>query len=291
MENLLYSKEHVTCYNYEKGECPLIENLSVEEGGEYLFNSVSMKFIFVMEGILTVSYGEHRNVTITENNLIALPPGYQCVLGAKTGNVEFTIFRIRQYVRLCDTFSIERLKEEVPLPRKAEKQKSISSLVIDNRLQFFITDLRSHIDNGLRCHYYFQIKIKELLFILRAYYPKEELRMLFTPILSKDISFSEQVFRLHEQVRSVKELASQMNYSVSGFQKRFKNVFGMSPNSWLSEQRSRMILSEINATNKSFKEISSDYGFSSPSHFNGFCKSRFGCTPAKLRKDFTSNEE
>ena len=74
------------------------------------------------------------------------------------------------------------------------------------------------------------------------------------------------------------------HYSLSGFQKRFKKVFGVSAYHWMKDVRSKSIYHQINSTEKSFKEISDEYGFSSPSHFNDFCKVHFGTTPGRIRR-------
>jgi AraC-like DNA-binding protein len=79
-------------------------------------------------------------------------------------------------------------------------------------------------------------------------------------------------------------LAKKVNYSISGFEKRFKRVFDMSPYQWIQAQRAQAIYHEIHCSSKTFAELGYDFGFSSPSHFSNFCKQMFKETPGRLRK-------
>jgi AraC-like DNA-binding protein len=58
----------------------------------------------------------------------------------------------------------------------------------------------------------------------------------------------------------------------------------MSPSQWMQVQKSRVIYHEINCSDKTFAELGYEFGFSSPSHFNNFCKKMFKCAPGTIRK-------
>ncbi len=285
MGKLLYSEEHLSCYNYDNGAAPLVECITLAKGEAVNLHPIVPKIIFVIKGALKVSFAWHNEEIVQESQMILIPPGSNCYLTTDSTPANILVLRMKSFAHLCDTYSIEKLKFEAEDAMRHEAaQYSLAILTIDERLRFFFEDLVARTNDGLRCFYYCQLKIKELLFILRGYYPKEELAQFFAPILTNNISFADQVYRYMSQVKTVKGLAAVMGYSLSGFQKKFKKTFGSPPNVWLLAQRSKVILSEINTTHKSFKEISEDYGFSSPSHFNGFCRIHFGCTPAQLRK-------
>lgn len=211
---------------------------------------------------------------------MVLPAGNNFEATAKQ-NASILIFRIRAKLELCDAYSIEKLKAEF---HESDEFKDIGYLDVDERLTGYLASVTTYIKDGLRCYYLFLIKLKELFFLLRAYYPKDELYHFFYPIISNDTTFSDLVLKNHHKAKTVQELANLVNYSLSGFQKKFKKVFGVPAYQWMNEQRSKSILHEINTNKKSFKEISFEYGFSSPSHFNDFCKINFGDTPGKIRK-------
>jgi AraC-like DNA-binding protein len=71
---------------------------------------------------------------------------------------------------------------------------------------------------------------------------------------------------------------------MSGFKKRFAQTFGTSPQRWIQREKAKKIYHEINCTLKSFKEIAKEYGFSSPAHFDKFCKIMYDMSPGALRE-------
>jgi AraC-like DNA-binding protein len=198
----------------------------------------------------------------------------------------FIIIRLHNIKQLCDCFSFDRLlREEVK-----DFIPEFYYLDINERVKSFLTFLDTCMIDGLKCTYYFELKSKEFYFLLRAYYTRKDLFAFFYPLLSYDISFSELIIKNHCKAKTVQELADLVHYSLSGFQKRFKKVFGISAYHWMKEERSKLIYHQINSTEKSFKEISDEYGFSSPSHFNDFCKANFGDTPGKIRRQKTTTK-
>ena len=276
---LLYKQEHLTCYNYEKGNRPTIEKVSIKK--EQLWNlfSIDNKAIFMLKGTLNFSFGDIIDECITENKMMLVPAGSQLQCQA-IKDCTFIVIRLHNTKQLCDCFSLDLLLRE----DNKDIRPGIHFLDINERVELYLSFLDTCMSDGLKCTYYFELKSKELYFLLRAYYSKKDLLGFFYPLISHDISFSEYVIKNHYKAKTVQELADLMHYSLSGFQKRFKKVFGVSAYHWMKEERSKLIYHEINGTNKSFKEISDEYGFSSPSHFNDFCKSNFGSTPGIIRR-------
>ncbi|MDR0823493.1 MAG: AraC family transcriptional regulator [Prevotella sp.] len=276
---LLYKQEHLTCYNYEKGERPTIEKISIKKGQTWDIFSIDNKAIFTVEGSLVLSFGYNINKNIAKNKITLIPAGSHLQSRAQE-DTTLIVIRLHNTKSLCDCFSLDLL-----LRSEKKKQKpELFSLDFNERIESYLSFLNTCISDGLKCTYFFEIKSKEFYFLLRAYYPKEELLAFFYPILSCDISFSEYIIKNHYKVKTVQELAERMHYSLSGFQKRFKKVFGVSAYYWMKDERSKSIYHQLNSTNKSLKEICDEYEFSSPSHFNDFCKANFGNTPGEIRR-------
>lgn len=169
MGDLLYAEEHISCYNYENGATPLIESATFKKGEIVNLNSIVPKIIFVFKGIVKVSFARHNEEPINEHQVILIPPGSNCYLGTESKEVKLLVLRMRQFVHLCETYSIEKLKSEAEdFLRFENKENALSVLTIDERLKFFFEDLVIRTNDGLRCFYYCQLKIKELLFILRG---------------------------------------------------------------------------------------------------------------------------
>jgi AraC-like DNA-binding protein len=174
-----------------------------------------------------------------------------------------------------------KLNKDIKLDTSPYQLKMNS--VINN----FLNVLVCTIEDGLKCAYLHELKQKELLYYMRAYYPKKDLFAFFAPILSDDIVFSELIYKNLDKVKTISELAEIVNYSVSGFKKRFLKVFGASPYQWILKQKAKKIYYEINCSQKSFKEISMEFEFSSSAHFDKFCKKEFGVSPGTIRNNNT----
>ncbi|GAB6008947.1 helix-turn-helix domain-containing protein [Dysgonomonas reticulitermitis] len=243
--------------------------------------------VFILEGNLRFSFGEYLDRTISKGQMMVLPAGSQ-LLGRAVEESSLIVIRLLETMQLCDCYSLDMLlheKDDSFIP-------GLYYLDIKERLSSFLSFMDECVGDGLKCIFYLDLKVKELFFILRAYYTKEELFSFFYLLLSRNISFSDQVLKSHYKAKTVQELADILHYSLSGFQKRFKKVFGVSAYHWMKKERLKSIFHEINSTLKSFKEISDEHGFSSPSHFNDFCKANFGATPGKIRqnKSFLNNK-
>ena len=138
---------------------------------------------------------------------------------------------------------------------------------------------------GLHCHYYNENKVRELMFIFRAFYPKEQLRKFFSPALTGDTSFSQFIMDNYNSYNTLSDMASSLNYTVSGFEKKFRKIFGCSPYNWLKRRKALDIYQCISTSNLRMNEISNNFGFSSPAAFNTFVKQTFGITPGQIRQN------
>lgn len=276
----LYSKEHCSCFNYEKGEGGAIQIRTFKKNERWNEVSKYHKIVFLLKGQIKCNLGIDSENFLAGGNMFLFPSDIELNLMTLEDS-DIIVVRLPISEQLCDVYSFEKLLKESH--SNAKMDNGYYTLSINERMDIFLELLKAYITEGLRCTYFFQIKIKEMLFIFRAYYSKEELLRFFHPLLTSDISFSEFVLKHKNEVRTVKEFAELSNYSLSGFQKRFKKVFGVTAHKWLNEHRSKSILHEINKKERTLKEISNKYGFSSQSYFNDFCKTNFGLTPGQLR--------
>lgn len=280
---LLYAHEHVTCFNYEKGDRPTIEKIKLAKDQKWEMTLVDNKIIFMMDGSMRFSYGKYTDRIFPKGKMMILTSGSR-ITGIAEEECYMIIIRLHNTKQLCDCFDLNLLLRE----KDKDFVSDLYFLDINERVETYLDFLNTCVNDGLKCTFYFELKSKELHFLLRAYYSKKDLLYFFYPLLSHDITFSDFVIKNHFKTKTVQELADLSNYSLSGFQKRFKKVFGISAYHWMKDERSKTIYHEINSTEKSFKEISDEFGFSSPSHFNDFCKSQFGATPGKIRNKKSS---
>ena len=274
MSSILYSDEHLACFNHNRRRT-LIEVIDKEEG-VFEFEAKNNSIVVVYEGCISFSSGMIRNKKLQAGDMFVIPLFNKNSIAVKECCRLF-VFRLDANFTFCDHFSFEKLYDYLDV-----EKDSINPLKTNSIINTYLTGLEQCLKDGINCFYFSELKIREFLFVLRSYYSKESLAQLFYPILNKDAEFSKMIFENIKKVKTVKELAAIMNYSISGFDKRFKKVFGVSANKWMEEQMVREIYREINCTNKTMMEIAFQYGFS-PSYFNDFCKRVFKATPGQIR--------
>ena len=90
---------------------------------------------------------------------------------------------------------------------------------------------------------------------------------------------------------NLSEIAAAMNYSVSGFEKKFRKVFGCSPYNWMLRQKAQDAWHCVNTEGMNLKEIAHRFGFASPASFNNFFVKHFGITPGQARLNNAKRRE
>ncbi len=195
--------------------------------------------------------------------------------------VTLFIFKLREAVRLCENFSIDQLKTE----RDGDIfSNQINTLEVNDPIEAFLWPLHTNIENGLRCSIYLQQKIEELMILLRAYYPKEELATFLNPIFSNTSEFTNFVLQNYRKAKTVKDLADLYSCSISCFDKKFRKAFGIAPYKWMQERKVSLIYHEINVSTKPIKQIAEEQKFTSLPQFNDYCKKHFGFPPGRMRR-------
>lgn len=276
---LLYPSEHFSCYNYEKGQNAAFEILKCKAGYVIEKDLVDTEIVFIVDGHLTLSYGKYIDLNIMKGKILFFPPGSHIKAGL-IDDAYIIICRIRGVLQLCDCLPFEKLYREYGKSNKDE----FYMLDINKRIDDFIEHFVECVEDGLRCSYYFRTKMKELFFLFRAYYTKEQLADFFSPLMSKNSQFMNLMYRNYRKVKNVQQLVDISMYSSSGFKKQFNKVFGTSASEWLSEQKAALIFQDLNDSSLSIKEIAEKYDFSSVSSFSSFCMNKFGFSPGKIRK-------
>ncbi|MDR1348884.1 MAG: helix-turn-helix transcriptional regulator [Prevotellaceae bacterium] len=280
MTQLHNINEHLNCYLYDNNKDPIIQFFNLGKNELFITSGTYNQIIFVLKGNITFSYGRYLNKDLNEGNFLLFPHGFKCAMKIKENSTLIIVNLLK--INFCNHFSLEmlyKLNKDIKLDTSPYPLKT--NAVIHN----FLNVLVSTIEDGLKCAYLHELKQKELLYYMRAYYPKKDLFAFFAPILSEDIVFSELIYKNLDKVKTISELADIVNYSVSGFKKRFVKVFGASPYHWILKQKAKKIYYEINCSQKSFKEISMEFDFSSSAHFDKFCKKEFGMSPGTIRNN------
>ena len=84
---------------------------------------------------------------------------------------------------------------------------------------------------------------------------------------------------------SMTDLAKRTGLSVRQFNRRFREVFGVNPSTFLIKTRIQAACDVLRSTDRQISEIALDYGFCDQSAFTPHFKTHMGITPAKYRKE------
>lgn len=283
---LLYLEEHLRCINYDHGENPIIELVSIEKGELWENLPLGNKLIFLLNGEISFSFGKYTDCLIGSKRILYLPTGYKFTCKAMESS-KFLAVCIQGYTCFCDDYhfkDLEKIISDIPGYPDLVGTKP-TTLEINGVMEKYLDNLLDYIYVGAKCRSFYLIKIKELFYIFRWFYPKEALAGFYQYALKGGSDFAASIMDTWHKYKSVGELAEAMNYTVSGFEKRFKRVFGISPYKWMMNQKAKKIFHQVRATDLTFKQISYEFGFSSLSRFNDFCKANFGKSPGEIREN------
>lgn len=284
-------QEHIACPYYDNVEFPLIK---IHKFAPIDSISTTMRnnlLIFIMEGSVHYCMGNQRNQEAKKGAFLLIPQGWTIEMNIGTDCI-IMAFRILHRISFCEQFKIEQL---VDIPRKktkgalsknanSEPSKNPTFLKINTPIWNYLFSLYSSMADGLLCRNYFDTKIIELFYLLRAYYSKEQLYELFNPVASADTLFSDYVRLNHHKYKTVSQLADSMKMSYTRFSRKFRKIYHQPPYQWMINQRAEAIYTELTRGDKNLKQIAADFGFPSPAQFNDFCKNKWSRTPGEIRK-------
>lgn len=291
--SILYINEHLNCFNYDTAKKPVIEQVRIVKGHKAVSSPLYNEVHFILEGRVNYEFKACPGHDTGKGEILFIPSGrnYSCKALA---HASILVFRISGPIALCANYSIEKLYKESSESKNGNDNtiyepvtRHLAGLEINARLWHFLEGITDCMADGLKCRCWFEMKIKEFFLMLRAYYPREDIRDFLYPILSRDTAFSEHVRTCWKGFRTVNELAAFMHMTPKQFSTRFAAVFGTTPYKWMQEGRARIIRHEITSTGKLFKQIAIENGFVSDSLFTRFCKTTFGKTPTEIRQDKT----
>lgn len=280
-DELLYKEEHTNCFLYDNAmEDSLLAIVEKTKGEKLEINERFNRIIFLLKGKVNFLYGSSYTA-LESGSFILLPRGCEYTLNLQEDST-FIIVHVHHNINFCEHFSLVMLHQ---LNKNFKNNlTTIHPLKINALIASYLQNIYTTHTAGLKCKFFHDLKQRELLYYLRAYYPKNELMYFFAPMLNENTDFVETIYQNYESAKSITDLADITHYSLSGFKKRFNKVFGMAPHTWIEKEKSKRIHHEINCTQKSFKEIALKYNFYSSSHFTRFCTKMYGMSPAILRE-------
>ena len=271
--------------NVQKCECKalcgkeraLFQSYKMNKDDRLTLEIKEVSIIFLLEGEVSLSYEVYSSEILHAKHCLLIPPvAYFSMTALK--NTYFFIGVFDLQTKCCDNFSFDIL-----LPYLNGKKDTFFPLAFKEPIWNYLEGMSHYLHDGISCNCLNENKKKELIFLLQSYYRKDELAAFFCRVLNEDVLFKEKVLKNLLLAHTVTELATLMNYSVSGFKKKFERNFGQPVSYWMQDYRSKIILRELKEKKKSIKEIAFQYQFSSQPRFYEFCKRHYGKTPGEIR--------
>jgi AraC-like DNA-binding protein len=277
---LLYAEEHVSCSEYVSDYNVGFKHYRAQKGECFVFSNTDYNCLFFcLNGDITISF-EEKNYFLTKNTIGFFPLCPEYKIQAMT-NADIIIHYFDKPVDLCEKLALESLSSFIG------KKAHTPLMRIKSPLKIFLTSMIFYLDQGASCKHLHEIKQKEMFFILRFFYTKEEVAGLFAPIITQNLDFKNKVLTNYLNINSVKELAEICNYSLSSFNRNFKNNFQENPYIWLQNQKLKYITVKLANKNVPFSQIIDEFKFSSPAHFTIYCKKHLHLTPTQFRRENT----
>jgi AraC-like DNA-binding protein len=236
----------------------------------------SNALFFLLEGEMYGHFNEFRDKGFRGGDILYLPKYSAIEITSHTACRWLTcIFEVPHNV--CNKLDFHRY---APLCEKIEY--TMAPGTIRPQMQVFLDGLIYSLCNGISCEHYHELKQNEMFLIFRWFYSKEELALLFYPMIGRSLDFKAIVLGSHLYVKSVDDLAKNLNMSRSTFDSRFKQEFGMSAGQWMLKQKANHIRHYMSNPEVTISDAMIKFDFNSPTHFTRFCKQQFGTTPSEL---------
>lgn len=255
----------------------------LKEGYSFDYEAENHSLAFLLSGSVRIKVDHDNTVVIDRPTMFLLPKDkhYDWLTLAPTRLLCFPLISEKLSLSLL-TLTKNQIDDKIV-------GDSLPSFLINEQCCTLITYFAESISFSLLNETYYELKLAELMYLIKLQFSEEERIRFFSPIIDDVFLFSDFIMTNYKHVNNIKELAELSYYSQSGFDKKFKRIFKTSPSLWLKEKKKIGISGDLYYSNKSLKEISLEYGFCSPTHFSKYCKSVFGATPGELRKKREEN--
>jgi AraC-like DNA-binding protein len=232
--------------------------------------------VFMLEGSCSFSYDHYINRVFFAGEMLFLP---------KSAIASVLILENAKFLHLAFDIPIsasdrQYIQQQWNIAR--DITYDFTPLKINYSIGVFINSLVHLIHNGGDCFELHEIKQREVFMLLRLFYTREQFSMFFHPIIGKSFNFKNFVLANYVDCYNLKELIERSNICPNVFMRKFKKEFGMSAYQWILKQMCLKIQHKASQPGITVKEIMSEVGINSYSHFNQICKRHFNLSPRQL---------
>lgn len=284
--SIFYLTEHTSCSEYLSPVRLGFRYMEFDEGiGFNIVDKKEKHLFFIMEGEIKIRYNEFKYKEFKAGDMVFLPKSAD-VHGEAINKCSFIVLIYDAPVKLCDKVTLNSI-----VASKQDVQYEFRSLPMCQTLNSYLALLKTYLSEGINCRHLHEIKQKELFLILRTHYSKDDLAQFFYPMLGDSLDFRSKVMAYYPEARTAKELAGLCLYSEGHFSELFIAEFSETPYKWMQKQKAKHIIGRMANSDVSLKELADEFNFTSPSHFNSYCKTHFGDSPARVRRKLQAGNE
>lgn len=287
MQNeLLYIEEHLSCQNYMATVNTGFKYIESSEDAEFGEDNANKNYLlFFLKGDFTINCNQFHSRIFHAGDMILIPrsahfkgviKGKACILSMFFDSPEWYCDKLvfQSLSTLCNNEEYEFKPVKIRYP-----------------LTPFLELLTHCIKNKMNCPHLHDLMQREFFFLLRGFYHKQEIAMLFYPIIGKEMDFKDFVMRNYTKVSNIEQLISLSNLGRSRFFTKFNEAFGMTAKQWMLKQKNQQILEKMTEPGIYIKDVIEELGFDSQVYFSRYCKHHFGCTPSQLMKRCQADNE
>lgn len=250
------------------------------------FSPDTNHLFFLTKGEINISGdGCCNSIVCNANQIVLLVQNREYEITA-TESCELLTLDFISSFQICDGIGLKDIKDIL-----GEYVYEFHTLPFNEYMSELVKSTIMYTDHKSTCKYIHQAKQQELFYVFRMYYPTVEMLQFFSPVINSNSFFQSLVRANYPNAKNVEELARLCGYGVHNFKKVFSYNFNESPYQWMLRQSVALIRARLLDGNIPIKVIVEEFGFSSQSHLNLFCKRHFGATSSQVRKEGGSSRK
>ena len=167
----------------------------------------------------------------------------------------------------------------------SEYDQSLLKVQEHDLLSSYFNSLQLYLDNKeLFSEEIVNSKVRELISILINTNKSGETKKIFGNLFTaSEYAFKDSIAKNIFEDLNIEDLAFLCGLSLSSFKRKFKTVYGTSPNKYITSKRLDRAQTLLRTSKLSISEIAYDCGFSDVSYFSKTYKKHFNASPSELR--------
>lgn len=242
--------------------------------------------LFVLTGKIKINGAAGLPCNLSESEFVMIPKETDWK-GAAMQDTTLVILRFNRVDTIWTSAKIKRLIDAAG----TSPAGTYPVLAVKKPLEMFLRLIVLYTEEKEIDRSFYASKDSELLSLLYAFYPAEELGRMFRPLLHANLDFKSFVEANYLKVESASELAELAGCSLVTLNRKFKEYYNDTAYQWIMKNKMVLIKKRLQSANGSLAEIAKEFGFYSGSELNRFCQRQFGTTALKIRKQALSKEK